>query len=263
MSTRVRYLGVAGYEIVSAHHRILIDPCLTAQSAPPVLPDQLERPDVILVSHAAFDHYGDTAAIARRTGAPIVCGADVRVALMDEGIPHEQIRQTIWGIVVEVGGVAVRPVECHHWSSITLSDGRTVTGSPLAFIVEPEDGLRIYHYGDTSIFDMRLIGELYRPSVALLGCAQPLELVDTTAAGRLMTGEMSPDEAALAAEMLGVDYAIACHYLERTPEVDEFVRLVGELDTSGRRQALAPDVGAAVVFEQGLAHIEATEEARV
>ena len=260
MSTRVRFLGIAGYEIESSGRRILIDPCLRAQSAPPLLPEELERPDVILVSHAALDHYGDTLAIARRTGAPVVCGADVRLALMDERIPHEQIRQTMWGIVVEVGGIVVRPVECHHWSSIRLSSGATVTGSPLAFIVEPESGLRIYHYGDTSIFDMRLIGTLYRPTAGLIGCAQPTELLDTTAAGDVLTGEMSPDEAARAAEMLGVRIAVASHYLDRVPEVDEFVELVAQHDTTGQRQALAPDVGETIVFEHATARIETAKE---
>jgi L-ascorbate metabolism protein UlaG (beta-lactamase superfamily) len=260
VSTRIRFLGIAGYEIASDRGRIVIDPCLTAQSAPPVSPDALQRPDVILVSHGAFDHYGDTAAIARRTGAPVVCGADVRRALMDEGVPHGQIRQTMWGIVVEAGGVVVRPVECHHWSSVTLSDGSTVTGSPLAFIVEPEPGVRIYHYGDTAIFDMRLLGELYRPTLAFLGCSQPTELVDTSAAGRLLTGEMSPDEAARAAEMLGVDFAVASHYLEHTADVDEFVRRVAEHDTTGRRQALAPAVGDTIVIDDGKARIERARE---
>jgi L-ascorbate metabolism protein UlaG (beta-lactamase superfamily) len=261
MSTQLRFLGIAGYEIVSDAHRILVDPCLTAQSAAPVHPDELERPDVILVSHGAFDHFGDTAAIARRTGAPVVCGADVRLLLMDEGIPHEQIRQTMWGIVVEVGGVVVRPVECHHWSSVTLSDGRVVTGSPLAFVVEPEPGVRVYHYGDTAIFDMRLLGRLYRPTVALLGCSQPEELVDTTAAGELLTGEMSADEAALAAEMLGADVAVASHYLQRTDDVDAFVAAVAERDTTGRRLALAPAVGETIVVEGGAARVERSSEA--
>jgi len=75
MSTTLSFLGVAGYDIAGPDHRILIDPCLTANPAAPVGPDDLETPDVILVSHAAFDHLGDTAAIARRTGAPVVCGA--------------------------------------------------------------------------------------------------------------------------------------------------------------------------------------------
>jgi L-ascorbate metabolism protein UlaG (beta-lactamase superfamily) len=252
MSTHLRFLGIAGYEITSPAHRILIDPCLRGQSAPPVLPDELEAPDVILVSHAAFDHLGDTAEIALRTGAPVVCGADVRLKLLEDGVPHEQIRATVWGIVVEVGGVRVRPVECHHWSMVTLAEGRTATGNPLAFIVEPEPGVRVYHYGDTSIFDMRFLAELYKPTVALLGCAQPTELVDTTAAGEVLTGELSPDEAALVAEMLGVEVAIASHYLEPVPEVDEFVRLV----EAGGRRALAPAVGETIVIDQDGARIE-------
>lgn len=261
MSTRLRFLGIAGFEIVSPAARILIDPCLSAQTHPPVHPGELERPDVILVSHAAFDHYGDTPAIARRTGAPVVCGADVRLALLEEGLPPEQIRQTTWGIVVEVGGVVVRPVECHHWSSIRLADGSTVTGSPMAFIVEPEPGLRIYHYGDTAIFDMRLFGELYQPRVALLGCSQPAELVDTTAAGDVLTGEMSPDEAARVADMLGVEFAIACHYIERAADAEEFILRVGEHDSSGKRQALAPEVGDTLVFDGGTVRVERGDRA--
>jgi L-ascorbate metabolism protein UlaG (beta-lactamase superfamily) len=77
VSTRLRFLGVAGFEIVGPRWRVLIDPFLTGQPGAPVGPDELQRPDVILVTHAAPDHLGDTAAIARRTGAPVVCGADV------------------------------------------------------------------------------------------------------------------------------------------------------------------------------------------
>lgn len=264
MSTRIRFLGIAGYEIVSPDHRILIDPCLSAQSRPPVHADEIEAPDVILVSHAAFDHYGDTAAIALRTGAPVVCGADVRLKLLQEGLPHSQIRATVWGIVVRVGGVVVRPVECRHWSMTTLTDGTAVTGTPMAFIIEPEPRVRIYHYGDTAIFDMRLIGELYAPTVAIVGCSQPAELVDTTAAGEVLTGEMSPAEAARTTEMLGVRAAIASHYLDRGSDVEEFLRLVGEYDTSGRRVALGPGVGDTVLLEGDSVTIERapTAEAR-
>lgn len=256
--TRIRFLGVAGYEIVSASQRILVDPFLSESPLAPCRHEDLETPDVVLVSHAASDHLGDTAEIALRTGAPVVCGGDVRLILIERGVPAEQIRATVWGLVVRVGGVTVRPLECHHWSMGTL-DGGPVTGTPLAFIVEPEPGVRIYHYGDTALYDMRLIGELYRPTVGLLGCAQPLELVDETAAGRLLTGEMSPDEAARAAEMLGVQVAVACHYLHRTPEVDEFVRLVAEHDTTDARQAVAPEVGDVICLQEGVARIEGRE----
>ena len=252
MSTTLSFLGVAGYDIVGPDYRILIDPCLTANPAAPVGPDDLQTPDVILVSHAAFDHLGDTAAIARRTGAPVVCGNDVRVLLLEQGLPSEQVRATVWGIVVEVGGVLVRPVECHHWSQAQLANGTVVSGVPLGFIVETEPGVCIYHYGDTAIFgDLRLIGELYAPTIGLLGCAQPRALADATPGpGRVVTGEMSPREAALAAEMLGVKLAVACHYLETTdPDVGAFLGLVRDYDTTGKRIGLALEPGQTLVVD--------------
>jgi L-ascorbate metabolism protein UlaG (beta-lactamase superfamily) len=260
MSTRLTFLGIAAYDIEGPHHRILIDPCLTENPAAPLGPDDLTTPDVILVSHAAFDHLGDTAAIARRTGAPVVCGADVRALLLDQGLPSDQVRATVWGILVEVGGVLVQPVECHHWSQATLSDGRVISGVPLGFVVETEPGVRIYHYGDTAIFgDLRLIGELYHPTVGLLGCSQPRALADATPGpGRLVTGEMSPREAALAAEFLGVDLAVACHYLDADhPDVTEFLSLVRKLDSTGQRQALALQPGEALVIDAGAYRVEA------
>jgi L-ascorbate metabolism protein UlaG (beta-lactamase superfamily) len=77
VSTRLTFWGAAGYEVVSPTHRFLIDPFLTGNPAAPVAPEAIERPDAILVSHAAPHHVGDTAAIARRPGAPALCGGDV------------------------------------------------------------------------------------------------------------------------------------------------------------------------------------------
>jgi len=252
MSTSIRFLGVAGYEITWADKRLLIDPFLSENPAAPVQPEDLEAPDLILVSHAAFDHLGDSAAIAKRTGAPVLCGGEVRAMLMDAGVSGDQLRATTWGIVTELAGIIVRPVECHHWSQGRLSNGQFVTGVPMGFIVETEPGVRIYHYGDTAIFgDMRLMADLYRPTVGLLGCAQPVELfAKVPGPGTFLTGEMSPREAALAAEFLNLKVAIACHYLDPTQvDVRDFLRLVPKEDTSGRRIAIAPEVGAVITVE--------------
>ena len=250
MSTRLTYFGAAGYEIVGPTHRIVIDPFLSQNPLAPCSVDELATPDVILVSHAAFDHYGDTAALAKRTGAPVVCDAAVRFMLLDEGVSSDQITATTWGIVVEVAGLVVRPVECHHWSSATLSDGRQVVGNPIAFLVETEPGVRIYHYGDTCIFDMRLIGELYRPTVGLLGCTLPRELSHLIPGpSTFLTGEMDADEAARTAEMLQLDLAVACHYLAPDDEVSRFVDLVPRYDTTGRRRVVAPLVGETLVVD--------------
>lgn len=253
VTTRLRFLGVAGYEIKAPVGRILIDPFLLGNPRAPLSPEDLETPDVILVTHAAPDHVGDTGLIARLTGAAVVCGADTRELLIDGGVPAAQVRATIMGIVVEVNGIVVRPVESHHWSTARLSDGRIVTGTPLGYIVDAEPGIRIYHWGDSAIFgDMRLIRELYRPDIALLGPTHPKELIDPVlpGPGRMLTGEMSPDEAALAAELLGVRLAVATHYLNaEDPEVAEFVRLVPALDPASHRAAIAPAVGQTVILD--------------
>lgn len=265
MSTRIRFLGTAAFEVVSDTHRILIDPFITGNPLRRVDVGELESPDLILVTHAAYDHLGDAAEIAGRSGAPVVCGADVRQLLLDEGIPSEQIQPTIWGVVVEVGNVIVRPVECHHWSMSTRRNGQVLSGTPLAFIIEPEPGVRVYHYGDTSYFDMRFIGELYQPTIGLLGCSQPFELVAPEPhAGRELTGEMDPDEAARVADMLGVRLAVACHYLTQNDDTRRFLELVPVHDTTGGRQAIAPEQGETfVVNGDGLVSRTPLQDAEV
>lgn len=259
MATRLRFLGAAGFEIVGPAKRLLIDPFLTGNPVAPLGADELARPDVILVTHAAPDHLGDAGEIAARTGAPVVCGADTRALLIDRGLPPEQVRATIWGIVVEVGGVVVRPVESHHWSSARLSNGSVVTGTPLSFIVETEPGVRIYHHGDTAIFgDLRLIGELYRPTVGLIGCTHPKELTILPGPGRLLTGEMSPAEAAYAVELLGVPVAIATHYLNHEdPEIAEFLAEVERRLPAGACTAVAPRPGDWLVTDGQTVMVEA------
>jgi L-ascorbate metabolism protein UlaG (beta-lactamase superfamily) len=78
------------------------------------------------------------------------------------------------------------------------------------FTLTTPGGLTIYHAGDTCVFgDMKLIGDLYKPEIALL----PIGDVFT----------MGPKEAALATRLLGVKHVIPIHYktfpmLTGTPE---------------------------------------------
>jgi L-ascorbate metabolism protein UlaG (beta-lactamase superfamily) len=252
MTTRVRYLGIAAYEVSGPDRRILVDPFLTGNPVAPCDAAALERPDVILVSHPPVDHLGDAAEIAIRTRAPVVCGTDSAALLRDRGVPPEQIRTTTWGIQVEVGGVHIWPVESHHWSQARLADGSVITGTPLGFVFETEPGLRVYHFGDSALFgDMALIGRLIRPSVGILGCTQPWPLVPASSpgAGTILTGEMTPDEAALAAELLGVRYALASHYVDSDHrDVRRFLTSVPDHDTTGRRVPLALDPGQTLVI---------------
>jgi L-ascorbate metabolism protein UlaG (beta-lactamase superfamily) len=257
VSTRITFHGAAAFDIEGPSHRILIDPFFSANPVRPIHPDDVPAPDLMLVTHAAADHYGDAAAIARRTGSPVVCGPDVRLMLLDGGVPPEQIRSTVWGIVVEVAGLLVRPVLNHHFSTGVLSTGERVVGQPLAFIVETEPGVRIYHCGDTAFFDQTLYGDVYRPTVGLLGCTTPIELHNwAPGPGRIVSGEMDADEAARTAEMLRLRVAVACHYLEPDEEAGRFVDLVTRHDTTGHRQAFVPRMGDAVVVDAGGARLE-------
>jgi L-ascorbate metabolism protein UlaG (beta-lactamase superfamily) len=236
-TTRIRFLGVAAYEIVTRDGRhILLDPFLDANPGAPVKHDAFERVDLVVVSHAAFDHLGDTEAIARRYGCPVVCGGEVKAYLIAKGIAAEQLRATTWGIRVEVAGIEVQPVECHHWSQIAMPDGTFASGVPMAFVIYADDGVRFYHYGDTAIFsDMKLQGELYKPTIGCVGIANPREILDRNPMpGRMMTAEMSPYEGALAAQWLGLETVLPCHYINPDDQdVRDFQRHLADLAARG------------------------------
>lgn len=228
--TKLRFFGVAAYELVTPDGKvILIDPFLNENPGSPVKAEDFERVDLICVTHAAYDHYGDTFAIAKRLGSPVICGAEVKADLVQKGIPATQVRATTWGIKVEVAGIEVQPVECRHWSILTLPDGQYASGNPMAFIIDTEPGVRFYHYGDTAIFsDLKLQAELYAPTHGCIGIANPTEiLARNPMPGRMLTSEMSPKEGVLAAQWLGLKTVFPCHYIHpgTDPDLKEFLEL--------------------------------------
>lgn len=239
MPTSIRFFGVAAYELVTGDDRhILLDPFLDDNPGSPIRSDELDRVDLIIVSHAPFDHLGDTEKLARRTGAPIICGGEVKAYLMAKGLPADQIRATTWGIAVEVAGIKVQPVECHHWSQIQLPDGSFASGVPMGFVVYAAPDVRFYHYGDTAIFsDLRLIGELYQPTIGCVGIANdPRILARVSGPGQVISAEMSPREGALAAQWLGLQTVLPCHYIDADcPEVHEFNDHLAQARARGER----------------------------
>ena len=72
-------------------------------------------------------------------------------------------------------------------------------GPSVGYVVELENGFKIYHSGDTGVFgDMALIRELYAPVLAIL----PI--------GDLYT--MGPFQAAHAVRLLGVQHVLGSHW---------------------------------------------------
>lgn len=239
MPTTIRFFGVAAYELVTSQgQHILIDPFLDDNPGSPVQSDELEQVDLILVSHAPFDHLGDTAKIAHRTGAPVICGGEIKNYLLANGIPADQVRATTWGIRVKVAGIEVQPVECHHWSQLQMLDGTFASGVPMGFVVDVDPGVRFYHYGDTGIFsDLKLIAELYRPTIGCIGIANDSRiLARVSGPGDVLTAEMSPREGALAAQWLGLETVLPCHYIDpHCAEVAEFQEHLAAAQARGER----------------------------
>src|SRR5262245_42812122 len=237
---RLRFFGVAAYELIDAAGRhILVDPFLDDCPGSPVKSHQLERVDLVLVSHAAVDHLGDTATIARKRGCPVICGGEVKAFLVATGIPEAQIRATTLGIQVRLAGVDVQPVECHHWSQLRMPDGTFASGLPMAFVIDLGEGQRFYHYGDTAIFsDLKLQAELYRPTIGALGIANPREILHRfPMPGEMLTGELSPREGIMAAQWLGLETVLPCHYInpDENADLQQFQRLHAEAKALGEK----------------------------
>lgn len=215
--TRIRYLGVSAFEIVTgAGVRVLVDPYLTGNPLCPIKAEEVGAADLILVTHGSWDHLGDAVALAKRTGAVLMAGNDVRAHAQRQGLPKGQILGTQPGATREVKGVRVRATVAHHTSFFESGEGVFLSGTPLGYVIETGDGVRIYHAGDTCLFsDMRLIAELCRPQVLLV----PVDAVLPTA-----PAEMSPLEAALATQWIGPEVAVPMHYHPESKAPEEYAR---------------------------------------
>ena len=96
-------------------------------------------------------------------------------------------------------GVSITMVPAVHSSSIE-EDGKIIyLGIATGYVVKFEDGLTIYFAGDTDVFgDMRLIAEMYTPTIAFLPIGDNFT--------------MGPVQAAKACELLGVKQVVPMHY---------------------------------------------------
>ena len=230
---RITYLGHSTFGIVTeGGERIIIDPWLTDNPQTPEDLKRVEDLDTILVTHGHFDHFEDVIPLARGTGARVVANFEISTYLLGKGIENVYPMQK--GGPDQVGQIKVTVTDAIHASSIGEPDGTIVyAGEAGGFIVEFENGFKIYHAGDTGIFgDMRLIGELYNPDLAILPIG-----------GRVLMG---PFEAAHATRLLGVDHVVPMHYgttpfpvtLSGTP--DELREHLAKISPNASVHVLAP-----------------------
>jgi L-ascorbate metabolism protein UlaG (beta-lactamase superfamily) len=103
------------------------------------------------------------------------------------------------GGTVQLDDVAATMVEAKHSSAAQDEDGTHYVGVAAGYVLTVKDGPVLYHAGDTAVFgDMKLIGKIYRPEVAML----PI--------GGHFT--MGPREAALAARLLAAHTILPLHF---------------------------------------------------
>jgi L-ascorbate metabolism protein UlaG (beta-lactamase superfamily) len=249
VSTLLRYLNFSGFEITTRDgYRIVIDPFLSGSAdhgipPSPVPLDSLDQTDLVLVSHGAFDHLGQSVEIVKRSGALLACGPDVRLHALSSGIPPERIAYLLSGCTLQTEHVVIKALDVRHISLFKSGDD-WLSGQPLSFMIKLPGGPTIYHSGDTSLFgDLKLFGELHRPDVALL-------CVGGVRSHGFEVIPLPPDEAALALEWLGARLAIPMHYRPDSPAATEFARLVA---ARSRARTCILELGQTIDLDQLLA----------
>lgn len=192
------WLGHATFLVTTpGGKKILFDPWVTGNPKSPEAAKQIGHVDLILVTHGHGDHTTDVVPIARQTGAQVVAPYELSVCFQRKGL--QNVTGMNPGGTLPALGLSITMVVAHHSSSVE-EDGKAIyAGVATGYVVKLENGVTFYFAGDTGLFgDMRLIGELYHPQIAFL----PI--------GDFYT--MGPEQAAKAAELLGVKQVVPMHY---------------------------------------------------
>ncbi|MDT6964098.1 metal-dependent hydrolase [Cupriavidus sp. SZY C1] len=212
--TEVLWLGQAAMRITTPGGKVIVvDPWLTGNPKTPAAFKQLSalgKVDLILVTHAHGDHLGDAAELAKLNNAPIWNGGGMGQQLVSLGMVPANLSQRFnkSGTVQPLGpnGPKVTAVHAEHSSELvwknpaTGKDETHYGGEPVGYIIEMENGFKIWHMGDTGLYgDMMMVADRYKPDLVLI----PI--------GGHFT--MGPQDAAIALrDFIKPKYAIPMHY---------------------------------------------------
>ena len=211
--TEVLWFGQAGFRIKTPGRKtIVIDPWLTGgpKTPAPYKTDlsALGKVDLLLVTHAHVDHIGDAPALAKLNNTVLYGPADMITPLITLGVVPAELthRFNKSGSVKPLPGIKVTAVQAEHSSLLVWKNPTTEkmeshpAGEAVGYIIELENGFKIWHMGDTGLFgDMKFISERYKPDVVLM----PI--------GGNFT--MDPDDAAFAArQWIKSKMVIPIHY---------------------------------------------------
>lgn len=187
---KITWFGHANFQIETKISTVLIDPFFVGNPASPTPYTDIEKCDLILVTHDHTDHIGQTLELAIKHDAEVVAIFDIIQDLIGLGLPdHLGVPMNIGG-TVNRAGLDIKMVQAMH---------STVHGAAAGFIMTEPNGLCIYNSGDTGLFgDMELFGKFHDIDIAMLPTG-----------GRFTMG---PKQAAYACKLLGCKKIIPQHW---------------------------------------------------
>jgi len=169
---QITWLGHAGVLYRSPAHKWL---WIDRWTGAPTYADayrEAEQVDVVAPTHGHFDHVGDNCKDVlelAQAGGSVVCSHEMSVYLAARGVDAVGMNK---GGTFEAAGIKLTMVHAEHTGGITLTGaGADVTRDVgcWGWLIEFEDGTRVYHSGDTDLFgDMALVRERWAPSIAVL-----------------------------------------------------------------------------------------------
>ena len=168
---KITWLGHSAFRLETAKSTILIDPFFSGNPGfkgnDPK--DAAKGVTHILLTHGHGDHVGDTAQIAKETGAVVLANYDLGVWLgHHHGLDRLEMGNT--GGTISLGDFSATFVNALHSSAHITSDGVSHSlGNANGLMLHFEDEPGLLHMGDTDIFsDMALINELHRPEIGIV-----------------------------------------------------------------------------------------------
>lgn len=209
---KLRYFGHSAFEIITRGVKICLDPFINGNPLADGIVSAAELvPDVVMLTHAHEDHWGDTLEIALRSGALVIANFEITQYVRQHG--HENVLPMNTGGSVALPWGRITQTYARHSSS--FPDG-TYGGNPNGYLIESEDRC-VYALGDTASFaEMEWIGRDYEVDVALV----PI--------GDCFT--MGPRDSIRAMRMIKPSVTIPVHYNTFPPikvDVDRWVEMAG------------------------------------
>jgi L-ascorbate metabolism protein UlaG (beta-lactamase superfamily) len=233
---KIQRLSTVSYKFFSPKGKIvLVDPWLTNDPLWPSTertPQKLKEIDVMTITHAHFDHSSGINEIVRQNkNVYVIAQSEYGYSLISRGIKN--VIRTNIGATIELHGIKFSMVSASHTSSEMDQEGKAeVVGTAVGYVIEFENGLKIYVSGDTGLTaDMKfVVSDYYKPQISIL----PVTGAFT----------MEPEQAAYAANAIGSKYVIPSHDFPRevsdaaNPEAyREFVKQFPVLDSYKKVQA--------------------------